>query len=167
VANAAIRPRGDILHADLEQWRRTIDVNLTGVFLLAKAVLPTMVAAGRGAIVNVGSASGWGRPGLAAYSAAKAGVLGLSQAMAYDLAPHGVRVNTVVPGGVLTGMIEDTVPVGRQPAPERYPVAPTDVGDAVAYLLSERAARVTGAVLNVGGFFLQGGTSGPTTIGPP
>ena len=156
VNNAAIRPRGTILETDESTWRQTLEVNLTGPFRLTMAVLPTMVAAGRGAIVNVGSAAGWGRPGLAAYGASKGGLSGLSQSMAYDLQPHGVRVNTVIPGRVNTGMIEDSFPEGDIPA-GRFPVTPADVGAAVEYLLSDRAAQVNGAVLNVGGHFMQAG----------
>ncbi len=156
VNNAAIRPRATILETDEDTWRQTLEVNLTGPFLLTMAVLPTMVAAGRGAIVNLGSAAGWGRPGLAAYGASKGGVHGLSQSMAYDLQPHGIRVNTVIPGRVNTGMIEDSFPAGEIPA-GRFPVTPADVGAAVEYLLSERAAQVNGAVLNVGGHFMQAG----------
>jgi NAD(P)-dependent dehydrogenase (short-subunit alcohol dehydrogenase family) len=76
--------------------------------------------------------------------------------MAYDLQPHGIRVNMVIPGRVNTGMIEDSFPEGEIPI-GRFPVTPADVGAAVEYLLSERAAQVNGAVLNVGGHFLQAG----------
>ncbi|MGD9755623.1 MAG: SDR family NAD(P)-dependent oxidoreductase [Acidimicrobiia bacterium] len=156
VNNAAIRPRADVLHTDEATWRRTLEVNLTGPFLLTTAALPLLLDAGDAAIVNVGSASAWGRPGLAAYAAAKGGLHGFSAALAYDLQPHGVRVNLVVPGRVHTGMIDDTFPAGDI-APGRYPVTPADVAAAVVYLLSAAAARVNGAVLNVGGHLFQAG----------
>ena len=74
-------------------------VNLKGPYLTSRAVLPHMLEAGGGAIVNIGSGAGWGKPNMAAYAASKGGVHTLSAAMAYDFLHAGIRVNTVIPGG--------------------------------------------------------------------
>src|SRR4051812_22993288 len=96
VNNAAIRPLGSISDIDEKLWDRTFAVNVRGVYLLSRTAIPHLRET-RGAIVNIGSASGWGRPNMAAYSASKAALLGLSLAMSHDLRPAGVRVNLVVP----------------------------------------------------------------------
>jgi NAD(P)-dependent dehydrogenase (short-subunit alcohol dehydrogenase family) len=161
VNNAAIHPSGTILETSEEVWDRVIAVNLKGMFLCTRAVIAQMVQQGGGAIVNVGSGAGWGKPNLLAYSASKGGVFALSAALAHDHLPDHIRVNVVVPGGgVLTGMTEgmpylqraaqQTV-AGRNPLPE-------DIAAAVAYLLSEEAEMVSGAVLTVGCFTGQGGS---------
>lgn len=155
VNNAAIRPRGAFPQATEADLRAAFEVDVVGLFCLSQLCLDALVASGRGAIVNVGSAAGWGRPGLAAYGAAKGAVHALSQSMAYDLAPLGVRVNTLVPGRVRTGMVEDQF--GDSLDASRFPTTPGDAAEAVCYLLSERASSVNGALLNVGGFHLQGG----------
>jgi NAD(P)-dependent dehydrogenase (short-subunit alcohol dehydrogenase family) len=160
VNNAAIHVRGDVFSLSQETWDRTISVNLTGMFITAQVVTPHIVAAGGGSIVNVGSASGWGRPGLLAYSASKGGVFGFSSALAYDLRSQRVRVNVVVPGGpVLTGMTEGESRhrSGPRPGVAGRPVEPRDVANAVQFLLSPDSAQITGAVLNVGGFLFQSG----------
>ena len=157
----------------MEQWHRTISVNLTGVFVCSSVVAKTMVAQRAGRIVNIASmAAKQGRvPFLADYVASKFGVVGLTQAMAYELAPHGVRVNSVCPGYVRTPMhdkelvwvsdltdmtpdevrrswIDDT-PLGRIEEPE-------DVARVVAFLLSEDAAFITGEAIAVnGGAFMD------------
>lgn len=160
VNNAAIRPSGTILDTSEELWDRVIDVNLKGMFLCAKAVLPHMIAAGGGAIVNIGSGSGWGRPNLLAYCASKGGVFGLSAALAYDHLHDHIRVNVVVPGGgVITGMTETSPAIaraGRQTVTGRN-TTPQDLAHAVAFLLSEEAEQISGAVLPVGCFMGQGG----------
>jgi len=163
VNNAAIHPRGTLLDTDLETWERTLAVNLTGMFLLTRAALPHLMAQGRGVVINIGSASGWGRPNLLAYCASKGGVFALSQALAYDHRAHHIRVNVVVPGGlVLSGMTEDLPPdrlaqAASQTVAGRN-VLPEDVARAVAFLMSDEAEQISGAVLNVGGFWGQGGT---------
>jgi NAD(P)-dependent dehydrogenase (short-subunit alcohol dehydrogenase family) len=168
VNNAAIHPSGNILETSEEVWDRVIDVNLKGMFLCARAVIPHMVQQGGGAIVNVGSGAGWGKPDLLAYSASKGGVFALSAALAHDHLHDHIRVNVVVPGGgVLTGMTEgmpylqraahNTV-AGRNPLPE-------DIASAIAFLLSEEAEMVSGAVLTVGCFTGQGGSVMPRPAG--
>jgi len=158
VNNAAIHPRGTILETSLEVWNRVLAVNLTGMFLMTKAVMPHMLAAGGGAIVNVASKASWGQPTLLAYSASKGGVLGFSFGLGYDHLFEHIRVNVVVPAGVDSGMNEGQA---RHPGGPGSTYAqraePRDIAEAVAFLLSDEARLISGAVLNVNGFADQGG----------
>jgi NAD(P)-dependent dehydrogenase (short-subunit alcohol dehydrogenase family) len=168
VNNAAIHPRGTIVETSEEVWDRVLDVNLKGMFLCCRAAIPEMARQGGGAIVNVGSGSGWGKPNLLAYSASKGGVFGLSAALAHDHLKDHIRVNVVVPGGTSTGMTsvaemtfgQDPVLRPRGPAIERLARntvsgranEPEDIAKAVAFLASDDAAQISGAVLPVGCF---------------
>ncbi|CAN5531639.1 SDR family oxidoreductase [soil metagenome] len=167
VNNAAIGPLGTVLDTDEALWDRIIDVNLKGAYLCSRAVIPQMAAQGGGAIVNVGSGAGWGKPNMAAYASSKGGMVALTMAMAYDHFHDHVRVNMVIPGGggIVTGMS-----VGRfggdalkftsraSPGTAAGRVAtPMDIAKPVAFLLSEDAAVISGTVLDVGCFANQGG----------
>lgn len=159
VNNAAIHPHGTILETSEELWDRVIAVNLKGMFLCTKAVLPYMIEKGGGGIVNIGSGSGWGKPNLLAYCASKGGVFGFTGALGYDHLHDHIRLNVVVPGGTLTGMTEGRAFMERS---ARQTVAgrttlPQDIANAVAYLLSDEAEMVSGAILTVGCFTGQGG----------
>jgi len=160
VNDAAIHPSGTILETTREIWDKVIAVNLTGPFLCTKAVLPHMIAQGGGAIVNIGSRASWGQPNLLAYSASKGGILGLSFALGYDHVHDHIRVNAVVPAGVVTGMNEGQVARMEQAARDSVAgrnVLPEDIAGMVAFLLSDDAEMITGGVFNVGGFAWQGG----------
>jgi NAD(P)-dependent dehydrogenase (short-subunit alcohol dehydrogenase family) len=182
VNNAAIGPLGGVLQTAEDVWDRVIDVNLKGAYLCCKAALPHMIARGGGAIVNVGSGAGWGKPNMAAYSASKGGLLALGMALAYDHFQDRIRVNTVVPGGggIVTGMslgrlggdptrldptrldptrLDPTRLAARKPAGTvaGRSTTPQDVANAVAFLLSDEAAVISGTVLDVGCFAHQGG----------
>ncbi len=163
VNNAAIHPSGTILDTSDELWDRVIRVNLTGMFLCTRAVLAHMIAQGGGSIVNVASKASYGQPRLLAYSASKGGVLGMSFALAYDHQVDHIRVNVIVPGGVVTGMTEGSPHLAQaaEISVSGRNTLPDDVAGGVAYLLSDDAAQVTGAVLNVGGYAGQGGPSRP------
>ena len=166
VNNAAIHPRGTIVETSEEVWDRVLDVNLKGMFLWCKAAIPEMLRLGGGAIVNIGSGAGWGKPDLLAYSASKGGVFGLSAALAHDHLKDHIRVNVVVPGGTTTGMtaVAETLfgpePTLRvlEPAIERMARrtvsgranAPEDIAKAVAFLVSDDSAQVSGTILSVG-----------------
>ncbi len=171
VNNAAIGPLGTVLDTPEDVWDRIIDVNLKGVYLCCRAVLPHMIRQGGGSIVNIGSGAGWGKPNMAAYSASKGGLFALSAALAYDHFHQRIRVNTVVPGGggIVTGMS-----VGRVGGDvERFTsrsVAGTaagrvatgeDIANAVAFLLSDEATTISGTVIDVGCFAHQGGPIPP------
>jgi NAD(P)-dependent dehydrogenase (short-subunit alcohol dehydrogenase family) len=137
-------------------WRRELDVDLTGPFLLATAAARRMVAAGvRGNIVFVGSwAAHRPHPSIMGYSVAKAGVRMMSQCLALDLAPHGIRVNEVAPGYVDAGLskqVFDADPGRREAATAQVPLrelsTADDVAGLVTFLASEAARHVTGATL--------------------
>jgi 3-oxoacyl-[acyl-carrier protein] reductase len=145
-----------------EDWRTVLNVHLTGTFLCSRAAQRHMVERGYGRIVNVSSTSALGNRGQANYSAAKAGVVGLTKTLAIELGRYGVTVNAVAPGFIETEMTRATaarlgldfesfveevvkeIPVGRGGWPE-------DVAAAILYLASEEAAFVSGQVLYVAG----------------
>jgi len=143
----------------VEEWRRIIDINLTGTFQLSQAALPALLDGG-GCIVNLASVSGLrGSPYNAAYAASKAAQISLTKSMAVELAKQGVRVNAVAPSAVdtpfLTGFslpeYADLGLVGRASPPMGVVLRPEEVAAAVAYLCSGDAASVTGTVLVIDG----------------
>ncbi len=154
VANAGVELAGKDDRADrldLAVWQRTLDVNLTGVFLVCKHGIRALLASGGGAVVCTASPTGlFGcAPGFDAYSASKAGVYGLTRVMAADYAREGIRVNAVIPGYTRTPMTEwvtpeehgallKTIPLGRQGEAE-------EVAAVMVFLASDEAAYVTGA----------------------
>jgi 3alpha(or 20beta)-hydroxysteroid dehydrogenase len=157
VNNAGILDFGPVEKQDVERFRRVIDVNLTGTMLGMKSVVPSMRTVGGGSIVNISSNSGiWGIPMAAAYCSSKWAVRGLSKAGALELGKHGIRVNSVHPGGVDTPMVSgpghdpnDTawakkLPLGRFGKPD-------EIAAVVAFLASDEAAYVTGAEWSVDG----------------
>lgn len=141
-----------------EDWRRMLDADLGGVFAFDRAVLPGMLRRGAGAIVNLSSV--WGVCGASCevhYSAAKAGVIGLSRALAKEVGPAGVRVNCVAPGVIDTPMCAcfdgDTMAALAEETPLGRIGRPEDVAEAVLFLCSEQAAFITGQTLGVDGGF--------------
>lgn len=166
VNNAAIGPLGTVLDTDEETWDRIVSVNLKGVFLCTKAVLPSMIAQGGGSIVIVGSGAGWGKPNMAAYAASKGGLFALAASLGYDHFHDHIRVNTVIPGGggIVSGMSlgrvdGDVSRLGRDaPGTVAGRVATgEDLASAVAFLLSDDAAAISGTIIDVGCFAHQGG----------
>lgn len=155
---------GSVVFEDLtlQEWERTLSVNLTGTFLLCRAAMPHLLAT-RGAVVNVASIAGLrGRAFSAAYCASKGGVVLLTRALAVEFASRGVRVNCVCPGGVETAMVDrfrlpegadrSLVPSGPGFRPRRS--APEEIAAAIAYLASDEAASVVGET-----FVVDGGAS--------
>lgn len=160
VNNAGIMPESPFLEMSVAEWRRVIDVDLTGAFLCSQAVVPAMVEAGDGSIVMISSRLGQiGFSGLAHYSAAKAGLLGLTKSMARELGPRGIRVNAVAPGVTITDMASDVMEgeVGQKRLAElpagRF-AQPEEVAASVVFLLSDAARLYYGQTLcpNGGGF---------------
>ncbi|HEX9033418.1 MAG TPA: SDR family NAD(P)-dependent oxidoreductase [Streptosporangiaceae bacterium] len=144
-----------------ETWQRVIDVNLNGVFHCAQAVLPDMLEAGWGRIVNISSSSAHsGQQFMAHYVAAKSAVNGLTKALALELGPSGVTVNAVPPGFIDTPMLRKaearnllggTVQDHIQRTPVRRVGRPEDIAAACAFLISEEAGYITGQILGVNG----------------
>jgi len=163
VNNAGITFPESFLDSTLEHWDATLDVNLRAPFLVSQAVVPDMIAAGSGAVVNVSSLSAIvGLTDHAAYCASKHGLDGLSKVMAMELGPRGIRVNCVAPTVVLTPMGETVWgdPVVGDPMKAKIPLGkfavPSDVADAVMFLLSDNAAMVHGETLVMdGGYSVQ------------
>jgi 3-oxoacyl-[acyl-carrier protein] reductase len=154
VNNAGTRREGLLALTSDEDWDAVLDTNLGGLFRCCRAVLRGMVVRRRGAIVNVASLSALhGMAGQAAYAASKAGILGLTRALAREVGRRGVRVNAVVPGLVATdltaGLTEAAVAALR--AGESLPGGTTAaaVAELVCFLLSDRAAAITGQALVV------------------
>jgi 2-hydroxycyclohexanecarboxyl-CoA dehydrogenase len=143
-----------------DDWRRVIDVNLNGTFHCVQAVLPDMIEAGWGRIVNISSSSTHsGQPYMAAYVAAKSAVNGLTKSLALEYGPKGITVNAVPPGFIDTPMLRSAESRGYlgdvQQNIERTPVRrigkPEDIAAACAFLVSEEAGYITGQILGVNG----------------
>jgi 2-hydroxycyclohexanecarboxyl-CoA dehydrogenase len=144
-----------------EQWSRVLDVNLNGVFHLTQAVLPDMLEAGWGRIVNISSSSTHGgQPYMAHYVAAKSAVNGLTKSLALEYGPNGITVNAVPPGFVDTpmlrkseerGLLGSTIEEIAQRTPVRRPGVPADIAATVSFLVSEEASYITGQIIGVNG----------------
>jgi len=144
-----------------EAWMKVIDVNLNGVFHCTQAVLPDMIEAGWGRIVNISSSSTHsGQPFMAHYVAAKSAVNGLTKVLALEYGPHGITVNAVPPGFIDTPMLRKaesrnllggTVEDHIQRTPVRRAGRPEDIAAACAFLISEEAGYITGQILGVNG----------------
>lgn len=154
VNNAGITRDRTIAKMTDAEWQAVISVNLTGAFNMLRAVTLGMTGAGFGRVVNITSINGIrGKFGQANYSAAKAGLIGLTKAAARELGPKGITVNAVAPGMVLTEMAME-LPAGfRDQAIDesvlKQLAEPADIANAVAFLLSDAARMITGQVLQV------------------
>jgi 3-oxoacyl-[acyl-carrier protein] reductase len=150
-------PKATILETNPESWRRIVEINLTGTFLVCRAVARHMVAADYGRIINLGSVAGKeGNPFSAAYSASKAGVHSLTKSLAKELAKTGVRVNCVAPAIIATQRLYHDQPeemrklwVSR--VPMGRPGTPDEVAAMIAWLASEECSFTTGAAFDLSG----------------
>lgn len=167
VNNAAINLRGSVTKLDLEAWRKVLDVNLTGPFLLMKVSIPHMIESGGGSVINISSLGGLRcMPAVPAYSTSKAGLIMLTQQAALDYGPYNVRCNAVCPGGVRTTMMEGPLDRGAEllniekesvlklttcDVPLRRLAEPFEVSGICSYLASDDASFMTGGVLVIDG----------------
>ena len=142
----------------VEDWNLLIDVNLTGPYLMSRAVIPGMLEAGKGAIVNVSSSAGmYGQAYNAAYCASKGGVVLLTKSLAWEYVKRGIRVNAIAPGGVdtdMTGTIEfpdgmDWKLMRKNMAPENQMLEASQPAALIAYLASDEADGITGTVVPI------------------
>lgn len=141
--------RKPFVETSQDEWESLLNSNLNTVLNVTRTVLPGMIAAKRGAIVSIAASRGLrGGPGASIYSAAKAGIIVFTQAIAQEVGKHGVRVNSIAPGNAEARWKNDDAdarsPLGRNTNAQ-------DVGDAVAFLLSDRAQHMTGACLDISG----------------
>ena len=165
VNNAGIEATPCLAHEMGEaQWDRVLGVNLKGTFFCCQAVLPTMIGNNRGRIVNVSSTAGLRMTffGSIDYTVSKHGVTGLTQHLAWEVADHGITVNSVCPGGVRTPLMEQHTTsefrdmVSRRLIPLGRMCSIDEIGEAVSFLASERAQMITGQMLAVDGGLMTG-----------
>lgn len=159
VNSAGIAHTGLLTDMTDDEWKRLIDTDLSGTFYCCREALKDMIRAHSGAIVNI--ASMWGEVGAsceAAYSAAKAGVIGLTKALAKEVGPSGIRVNAVSPGVIMTDMMagytDEDIAALKEETPLNSLGTPEDVADAVLFLASGKAMFITGQILSVNGGFV-------------
>jgi NAD(P)-dependent dehydrogenase (short-subunit alcohol dehydrogenase family) len=160
--NAGVMTSGDFREVDEAAWDNVLDINLRGFYLMSRAVIPGMLARGSGAIVNTSSVMAlMTEPGYEAYTTSKAGIIGLTKALAVSYATQGIRVNAICPGWIDTPMnqrlaeelggIDNLTPIILRQQPNGRMLSTREVGNAVAFLASNLASGITGAVLTVDG----------------
>jgi len=167
VTSAGIYTGSPLTEVSLQQWQRTIDINLTGVFLCNQAVAPVMMKQKSGSIINISSMAGktsW--PGTMEYSASKSGVIGLTRSVAMELAPYGVTVNAVCPGNTLTEMVkgvavqvgardglsaEEWLAMRANDCPMKRIAEPWEIAGVIAFLASQDSRYLTGQAIEVDG----------------
>ncbi len=161
VNNAGFAHIGPITKTTDEQWSSVIDVHMTGAFNCIRAMSPSMIAQNYGRIVNISSLSVLGAENMAPYAAAKAGLLGLTRALAVDLGPHAITVNAIAPGYIRTDRVKASPtfprldPLSRRAQTLKKEGLPEDVANAVLFFASKRSGFVTGDLMYVTGGMYQ------------
>lgn len=156
VNNAAVLDDGPFATMSSEKWTSVIETNLTGAFNCSRAVVRPMLSKRNGSIINISSVAGISAsPGQVNYSASKGGLISMSRSMAYELAPHGIRVNTVVPGLVLEGMMQKLDRRIAESYRKRIPLArfakSHEISSVVTFLASKEASYIIGQSIVVDG----------------
>jgi NAD(P)-dependent dehydrogenase (short-subunit alcohol dehydrogenase family) len=165
VNNAGIQTFGDPVTTTEEVWDKTMNVNLKGHWLMSKYAIPEMLKRGKGSIVNVSSVQGLAsQKNVVAYSTSKHAMIGLTRSMAVDMASRSVRVNCVCPGTVNTPMIQSIIELDTNPdklksiLDKMHPLGriaqPSEIGEVIAFLASDRASFMTGSIVVVDGGLL-------------
>jgi NAD(P)-dependent dehydrogenase (short-subunit alcohol dehydrogenase family) len=162
--NAGCDSTGSVANATEDDWDRAMNVNAKGTYLVSRAAVPHLKAAGGGAIVNQGSVAALvAVPNFASYCAAKGAVVALTRSMAIDLAPHGIRVNVICPGTVFTPLMEPMLrargdgdlEAGLAKTLVKYPIGrlgtPEEIASVAAFLASDDASFLTGSVIAADG----------------
>ncbi|RJQ42434.1 MAG: SDR family oxidoreductase [Anaerolineaceae bacterium] len=167
VNNAGIYIQGSVKEVSEEQWEHVLKVNLTGAFLFTKFALPLLMKSGGGVIINVASEAGLvGIKNQVAYNVSKAGLIGLTKSCAVDLAPFGIRVNSVCPGTTDTPLVQAAIRNAENPIEARHDLEkvrplnrlgrPEEIASAIVYLASDEAGYATGSILSIdGGYTAQ------------
>jgi 2-hydroxycyclohexanecarboxyl-CoA dehydrogenase len=161
VNNAGIEGFEPFLEITIERWNQLLEVNLTGTFNCCQAVVPEMIAAGWGRIINISSSSAQGgQPLMTHYVASKAGVIGFTKALALEFGPRGITVNTIPPGFIDTPMLRAAEEGGRlgegvefhaARTPVRRAGQPADIAAACSFLVRDESGYITGQVIGVNG----------------
>ena len=164
VNNAAITgKKSTIINTPLEEWEKVIRINLTGTFIVSKAVIPIMIANGKGSIINIGSQLGSvAIPESVAYCSSKGALLQMTRALSLDHASDGIRVNSISPGAVLTEKlvrIYGSEENAKRTLAPKHPIGrigyPNEIAGAAVFLASEESSFMTGADLVIDGGYLS------------
>jgi 3-oxoacyl-[acyl-carrier protein] reductase len=156
INNAGITRDNLLIRMKEDEWQDILDTNLTSVFRLSKALMPTMMKKRYGRIITIGSVIGtMGNAGQANYAAAKAGLIGFSKSLAREVASRGITINVVAPGFIATDMTETLTEDQKALILAQVPAGrlgePIEIANAVAFLASDEASYITGETLHVNG----------------